>query len=96
MDTGNGSTTAEGVSPRVVRPAVTSQWIPGDVSQDAKLTELDEELFERVTAAVKPGDQIATLSDKRPNKIVSIDRFGIAVETLRSDQLGSGPQMVSA
>ncbi len=45
---------------------------------------------------VGPGDEIATLSNKRPNRIVSIEPSGIEVETLRSDRLGSGPQVVPA
>jgi hypothetical protein len=43
---------------------------------------------------VQPGDEIPTLSVKRPNRIVAIDCSGIWVETERSDSRGSGPQLV--
>jgi hypothetical protein len=49
-----------------------------------------------VLSAVEPGDEISTLSIKRPNRIVAIDRSGVEVETLRSERRGSGPQFVPA
>ena len=69
---------------------------PWEMSEDARSVELDDELFELVRASIKPGDEIATLTDERPNRVVSIDRTGIGVETLRSDRRGSGPQTVPA
>jgi hypothetical protein len=66
------------------------------MSDYSRSTELDDELFERVLSAVEPGEEIPTLSIKRPNRIVAIDRSGIEVETLRSDRLNSGPQTVPA
>ncbi len=58
--------------------------------------ELDDELLQRIYAAVQPGDEITTLSTKRPNVIAAIDQDGIWVETLRSDRRRSGPQLVPA
>ena len=66
------------------------------MSDYARSTELDDELLERVLAVIRPGDEIATLSNKRPNRIASVDRSGVEVETLRSDRRGSGPQTVPA
>jgi hypothetical protein len=61
-----------------------------------KAAEFDDELLERVQSVVEPGDEISTVSNKRPNRIVAIDRLGVSVETLRSDRRGSGPQLVPA
>ena len=78
-----GARIAEGTSQRLTtRPGVTD--------------ELDDDLLGRVRSVVKPGDEIATISINRPNKIVSIDRSGLEVETRRSDSRGSGPQKVPA
>jgi hypothetical protein len=41
-----------------------------------KVREFDEALLERICSVVKPGDQIPTLTSKRPNRIVSIDTEG--------------------
>lgn len=60
------------------------------------VNELDDELLERIHSVVQPGDEILTLSSKRPNVIASIDREGIWVETLRSQSRRSGPQLVPA
>jgi hypothetical protein len=60
------------------------------------VTELDDDLLERILSAVQPGDEILTLSSKRPNVIAAVDREGIWVETLRSQSRGSGPQLVPA
>ena len=48
------------------------------------VTEFDDDFLERIHAVVQPGDEILTLSNKRPNVIAAIDREGIWVETLRS------------
>jgi hypothetical protein len=69
---------------------------PDVVSEYARSTELDDELFDRVRSVIKSGDEIMTLSNKRPNRIVSLDRSGVSVETLRSDRRGTGPQIVPA
>ena len=66
------------------------------MSDQPPSTELDDELFDRVRAAIKPGDEITTLSNKRPNRAVAVERSGVSVETLRSERLGSGPQTVPA
>jgi len=62
----------------------------------SRSTELDDDLLERIRSAVNEGDEISTLSNKRPNRVVAIDRSGIEVETLRSDRLRTGPQTVPA
>ena len=64
-----------------------------DVSQ---VREFDDVLMGRIRAVVRSGDEIYTLTSKRPNRIVAIDRAGIRVETLRTDDRGSGPQLVPA
>lgn len=58
--------------------------------------ELDDELLQRIYAAVQQGDEILTLSTKRPNIIAAIGPDGIWVETLRSERHRSGPQLVPA
>ncbi|CAA0138208.1 Uncharacterised protein [Mycolicibacterium vanbaalenii] len=58
--------------------------------------ELDDSLLDRIRAVVVPGDEIYTLTSKRPNRIVSIERVGIEVETIRSEDRGTGPQLVPA
>ena len=60
------------------------------------MIELDDDLLDRILAVVQPGDEILTLSRKRPNVIAAIDREGIWVQTLRSDSRRSGPQLVPA
>ena len=66
------------------------------MSEYARSTEFNDELFNRVLSVLESGDEITTLSNKRPNRIVSIDRSGVSVETLRSDHRGTGPQIVPA
>ena len=66
------------------------------MSSPDRTRELDDVLFERILAVVAPGDEIYTLTSKRPNRIVSINRNGIEVETLRSEDRDSGPQLVPA
>jgi hypothetical protein len=56
----------------------------------------DDELRDRVAYAVRPGEVINTLGVARPNRIVSIDRDGILVETERSIDRKTGPQLVPA
>lgn len=66
------------------------------MSEYSRHTELDDELLDRVHSVVEAGDEIATLSNRRPNRIVSVDRSGVLVTTLRSESRGTGPQLVPA
>lgn len=61
-----------------------------------KGTPFNDELFRRIRLAVDVGDEIATLSSLKLNKIDSIDRGGIDVSTDRSRRLGTGPRRVPA
>lgn len=56
----------------------------------------DDDLFDRIAAALDGIDVIETLSLKRPNWIASVDRTGVWVETERSKARGSGAQRVPA
>lgn len=56
----------------------------------------DDDLFDRVSALAKPGTAILTLSTKNLNRISSVTRKGVFVETERSTKLGTGPQLVPA
>jgi hypothetical protein len=58
--------------------------------------EFADDLFDQVTAVVGPGTVIMTLSSKKLNRIIDVDREGVLVETERSLKLGSGPQRVPA
>lgn len=62
----------------------------------ARSREFSDGLLELIEATVAPGDEIATLTSKRPNRITAVERRGIMVETTRSDDRGSGPQLVPA
>lgn len=62
----------------------------------ARSREFSDGLLELIEATVAPGDKIATLTSKRPNRITAVERHGITVETTRSDDRGSGPQLVPA
>lgn len=62
----------------------------------ARNVELDDDLLQRIHAVVQPGDEISTLTTKRPNVVAAIGPDGIWVETLRSDHRRSGPQLVPA
>jgi hypothetical protein len=66
------------------------------LSDASRTVELDGELYERVCSAVRPGDEITTLSNKRVNRIASLGPPGVFVETSRSDARGTGPQLVPA
>ncbi|WP_231743610.1 hypothetical protein [Mycobacterium sp. GA-2829] len=57
---------------------------------------MNDDLYERVMAVGQAGREIATLSIKRPNWIVAVERAGVWVETERSRARGSGPQLVPA
>jgi hypothetical protein len=56
----------------------------------------DDDLFRLVSQAVCPGQVIKTLGKARPNRIVSIGREGLRVETDKSVREGRGPQLVPA
>lgn len=58
--------------------------------------EFEDELFDRISAVVGPGTAILTLSTKNLNRVTTVDRRGVWVETERSMALGSGPQLVPA
>lgn len=58
--------------------------------------EFDDDLFDLVMRAAGPGTVIMTLSIKRLNRIIAVDRQGVLVETERSLSRGSGPQRVPA
>ncbi len=58
--------------------------------------DFEDALFERVSEVVGPGTALLTLTTKRLNRIVGVDRKGVLVETERSLGLGSGPQRVPA
>lgn len=66
------------------------------MTTDSRAAEMDDELYDRVNAAVRPGDEIQTLAVKKINRIAGVDRSGVSVETSRSKELGSGPQHVPA
>lgn len=56
----------------------------------------DDDLFDQVSEVVGPGTVIMTLSSKKLNRIIGVDRDGVLVETERSLSRGSGPQRVPA
>jgi hypothetical protein len=58
--------------------------------------EFDDELFDLVSAAVQAGTVILTLSSKKLNRIIDVDREGVLVETERSLGRRTGPQRVPA
>lgn len=66
------------------------------MSERQYVTEMDSDLYERVAAAVQPGDEIETIANKQINRIAAVDRQGVDVETARSERLGTGPQHVPA
>lgn len=45
---------------------------------DHREVELDGDLFERVCEAIRPGDELETLSNKRTNRIAGVDRSGFS------------------
>lgn len=59
-------------------------------------SDFDDDVFSLINQAVCPGQVIKTLGKARPNRIVSIDRDGLRVETDRSIREGEGPQLVPA
>lgn len=59
-------------------------------------TRFDDELFDVATEVVQAGTVIMTLGSQRLNRIISIDREGVLVETERSSARRSGPQRVPA
>jgi len=59
-------------------------------------SEFDDQLFDMVSASIQAGTVIMTLTSKRLNRITSVDRAGILVETERSLARDAGPQRVPA
>lgn len=66
------------------------------MSAGPRVAEFDPDLYERICSAVKPGDEITTLSNKCVNRIASITPAGVFVETARSNARRTGPQLVPA
>ncbi|MCG7598098.1 hypothetical protein [Mycobacterium sp. PSTR-4-N] len=66
------------------------------MSEGQHIIEMDSDLYERVAAAVQPGDEIETIANKQINRIAAVDRQGVDVETARSGRLATGPQHVPA
>jgi len=58
--------------------------------------EFDDELFDRILAVAEDDATVSTVSHKRPNWISSVERTGVWVETERSRDRKSGPQLVPA
>lgn len=58
--------------------------------------EFDDELYDQVSEVIGPGMVILTLSGKKLNRIIAVDRDGVLVETERSLSRGTGPQRVPA
>jgi hypothetical protein len=56
----------------------------------------DDDLFDQVSEVVGPRTVILTLTIKRLNRIIDVDREGVLVETERSLSRASGPQRVPA
>lgn len=52
----------------------------------------DDDLFDQVSSVVGPGTVIMTLTSKKLNRIIDVDRKGVLVETERSLSGGTGPQ----
>lgn len=68
-------------------------------SEDVSVTRrvrFTDDVFEKVCATVTDGEVISTLGISRPNWIAGIDRDGILVETMRSQNINRGPQLVPA
>jgi hypothetical protein len=67
-----------------------------DVALAPRGTQFDDKLYRRIVQSVAEGDELRTLAYGRPNKIISIDRAGIRVTTLQSEDRGARPQLVPA
>jgi hypothetical protein len=65
-------------------------------NSDARPVDLSDDLYDRILTVAEAGEAIQTLSIKRPNWIVVVERAGVWVETERSRARGSGPQLVPA
>ena len=64
---------------------------PSRTAQD-----FDDTLLRLIRSAIEPGIVIETVTSQRPNRIVAIQSQGLLVETRRSEDRGSGPQLVPA
>src|SRR4051812_17186021 len=58
--------------------------------------EFSPELYALLQENLREGDVVATLSTGNPNRISSLDRTGVGVETGRTRVEGTGPQLVPA
>lgn len=58
--------------------------------------EFEDVLFDQVCEVVGPGTVLLTLSSKKLNRVVGVDRRGVLVETDRSLSCGPGPTQVPA
>jgi hypothetical protein len=56
--------------------------------------EMSAALASMIASAVPPGTTVYTLTQSKPNWIVSIDTAGVVVETEASRAKGAGPQFV--
>jgi hypothetical protein len=61
-----------------------------------RASELTPELFGLLQECIHEGSVVTTLSAGNPNRISSLDRAGIRVETGRTQVAGTGPQLVPA
>lgn len=86
--------TGNSILSAVRRTAVKETDSPPDDHGSPANGRFDDELFELLTRAVCRGQVIKTLGKARPNRIVSIDREGLRVETEKSVREGREPHFV--
>jgi hypothetical protein len=67
-----------------------------DMARSPRSAAFDDDLLQLINRAVTAGQVIYTLGKARPNRIISIDREGLFVETEKSVAEGRGPQLVPA
>ncbi len=72
--------------------------VKGPRREDADVSggDFTPELFDRVKHAVAPGEVISTIAREQPNRIAAVDAEGVYVETARSVEKRTGPQLVPA
>ena len=81
---------------KIRRKSAVRAELPATGPRSTTSVDFDDGLFALITQAVCPGQVIKTLGKARPNRIVSIDRDGLRVETDKSVREGQGPQLVPA
>lgn len=79
--------------------AITSAWWDTAVALEDLVVRrerdvLEAELWALLRAHVRTGDVVETVSEKRPNHVVAVDRTGLLVETEKSRTRGTGPQLI--